>query len=542
MTMLISKHLGRPWLVCGLAVVAAVVLSGCGGGPPRGSEPVGPPRPGGTLRVAVSSDQGCVDPQQVGSNDTIYAVRQLVDSLTDQDPKTGQITPWLAAGWRANADASAYTFTLRPGVTFSDGTPLTSDVVKQNFDRVPSLGARATLAKGYLAGYRGTTVQTTTEFTVHFAGPNVQFLQGSSTHSLGILAPGSVAGTDDERCQRVVGSGPFTLDGYVKNQSITLARRAGYGWGSPLWGHPGEAYLERVEFRIVPESGVRTGSLLAGEVDAIGSIGQQDQQPLTEAGVRLLDRANPGIPFGISFNLAKPVVSEPAVREALSLAIDRPEIVSAVFTAQTRPATGVLSSTTPGHTDAGALLRHDPGGASAVLDAAGWHAGPDGFRTRNGQRLSVALTYFANAATNKPALELIQQQARRAGIELRLVERPISDNAPVLQGGDFEAVWGNITRADPDILRAWYSSGGANNYRFPPSDLDRPLAGQAGAADPARRDELVAEAQRLLLERHSVIPVVELTTVLGVAPSAPGIRFDASSRITLADTWKASDE
>lgn len=85
----------------------------------------GPPRAGGTLRLAVSSDQGCVDPQQVGSNDTIYSVRQLVDSLTDQDPQTGQITPWLATEWQANADASAYTFTLRTGVTFSDGTPLT---------------------------------------------------------------------------------------------------------------------------------------------------------------------------------------------------------------------------------------------------------------------------------------------------------------------------------------------------------------------------------------------------------------------------------
>ncbi|MBO0874159.1 MAG: ABC transporter substrate-binding protein, partial [Pseudonocardia sp.] len=152
-----------------------------------GAMPSGPPRAGGTLRLAVSSDQGCVDPQQVGSNDTIYSVRQLVDSLTDQDPQTGQITPWLATEWQANADASAYTFTLRTGVTFSDGTPLTAEVVKQNFDRVPSLGARATLAKGYLAGYQGTTVDSPTRFTVHFTVPNVQFLQGTSTHSLGIL-------------------------------------------------------------------------------------------------------------------------------------------------------------------------------------------------------------------------------------------------------------------------------------------------------------------------------------------------------------------
>lgn len=503
--------------------------------------PSGPPRAGGTLRLAVSSDQGCVDPQQVGSNDTIYSVRQLVDSLTDQDPKTGQITPWLATEWQANADASAYTFTLRTGVTFSDGTPLTAEVVKQNFDRVPSLGARATLAKGYLAGYQGTTVDSPTRFTVHFTVPNVQFLQGTSTHSLGILAPSSVAASDDQRCQRVTGTGPFVLDSYVKNQSITLTKRKGYRWGSPMWAHPGEAYLDRLEFRIVPESGVRTGSLQSGEVDAIGSIGQQDERPLTAAGIALLARANPGIPFGISFNLAKPIVSDPAVRNALSLAINRPEIVSSVFTSGTKPATGVLSSTTPGYADASPLLRFDPAAAGAALDAAGWRTGADGIRVKNGQRLSIGLTFFDNAATNKPTIELIQQQERRVGIEPRITERPISDNARVQQSGDFEAIWGNITRADPDILRAWYWSGGANYYRFPPSALDQLLIGQATASDPVQRARLVGAIQQRLLGEHSVVPVAELTTVLGVSPAAAGIRFDASSRITLSDAWRAED-
>ncbi|WP_051581594.1 ABC transporter substrate-binding protein [Pseudonocardia acaciae] len=530
-----------PFRLVGVALVVALALAGCGSGGSTGAAPTGPARPGGTLRVAVSSDQGCVDPQQVGSNDSIYSARQLVDSLTDQDPGTGRITPWLATAWEPNQDASAYTFTLREGVTFGDGTPLTAEVVRQNFDRIPELGARATLAKGYLAGYRGTTVEGPTRFTVRFAAPNVQFLQGTSTHSLGILAPATVSRSDDERCQRVVGTGPFVLGDYVKNLSITLTRRAGYRWGSPLWAHQGEAYLERLEFRIVPESGVRTGSLVSGEVDAIGSIGQQDEQPLTTAGVQLLDRANPGIPFGISFNLARPLVSEPAVRAALSLSVDRPELVSAVFTSKTRPATGVLSSTTPAYADAGAALRFDPDQAGATLDAAGWRPGPDGIRVRDGRRLGFALTFFSNAATNKPALELIQQQARRVGIELRLVERPIAENTQVQQGGDFEAIWGNITRADPDILRGWYWTGGANYYRFPPGELDGVLTAQAGAADPARRAELVAAAQRRLLREHSVVPVVELSTVLGVAPGVRGVRFDASSRITLSDASKAED-
>lgn len=81
------------------ALTAVLALAACGG-PATASAPTaaGGPVPGGTLRFAVGSDQGCVDPQQVGSNDQIYSVRQIVDSLTDQDPETGEIVPWLAPG------------------------------------------------------------------------------------------------------------------------------------------------------------------------------------------------------------------------------------------------------------------------------------------------------------------------------------------------------------------------------------------------------------------------------------------------------------
>ncbi|MFC4946020.1 ABC transporter substrate-binding protein [Pseudonocardia sp. GCM10023141] len=521
------------------AVLASLLLAACG---TSASLPAaaGPPHAGGTLRFAVSSDQGCLDPQQVSSNDSIYAVRQLVDSLTDQDPKSGEIKPWLATAWTANADATSYVFTLRSGVTFSDGTPLDASAVKANFDKVPTLGARAALPKGYLAGYQGTTVQSPTQFTVAFSAPNVQFLQGTSTHSLGILAPATVAKSDDERCAAVVGSGPFVLGGYVKNQSITLTKRTGYNWGSSLWAHTGDAYLDGVEFRIVPESGVRTGSLQSGEVDAIGSIGPQDEAPLTGAGVQLLARANPGLPFGIGFNLSKPIVSDPAVRTALSLAINRPEVVSAVFTSQTKAATSPLASSTPSYADESAQLAFDPAKAGSTLDAAGWTAGPDGIRAKAGQPLRIELTFYANAATNKPALELIQQQAKAVGIDLQLKERPISDATPVQQSGDYVASWGNLTRADPDILRSTYSTAGTNFYRLPAGPLDAALAGQAAAVDPAKRTTLVGQAQQLLVANYYTVPVVELTTVLGVAPDVHDVTFDASSRIQLHDAWKSS--
>ena len=529
----------RAVLLPGLLTAASLALAACGGGGSVAATDTGAPQPGGTLRFAVSSDQGCVDPQQVTSNDSIYSLRQIVDSLTDQDPKTGELKPWLASAWQTSPDAKSYTFTLRSGVTFSDGTPLDANAVKANFDRIPQLGVRATLPKGYLAGYESTTVTSPTQFTVAFKAPNVQFLQGTSTHSLGILSPASVAKSDDDRCAGVVGSGPFTVQNYVKNASLTLARRPGYDWGSALFTHPGEAYLDTLEFKIVPESGVRTGSLQSGEVDAIGSIGQQDEAPLTAAGKQLLARPNPGITFGIGFNLSKPIVSDPAVRQALTLAVDRKEVVSAIYTSQTKPATSVLASTTPSYADESASLAFDVAKAKSVLDAAGWVAGPDGIRAKDGQKLTIPLSFANNAGTNKPTLELLQQQAKAVGIDLQVQEFPIAQFPTIQAAGDFVAIWANLTRADPDILRSSFSVAGPNYYRVPQSPLEPLLVAQAGEPDPAKRTQIVAQAQQSLIQQNFWVPVAELTTVLAVGADVQGVAFDASSRIQLHDAWKA---
>lgn len=493
--------------------------------------------PGGTLSFAVGSDQGCVDPAQVGSNDTIYSVRHLVDSLTDQDPETGEIVPWLAESWEVSEDASSYTFTLREGATFSDGDPVDAEAVKVNFDRAADLGARATLARGYLAGYQGTEVVDDHTVTVTFDGPNAQFLQATSTHTLGLLSPSSAAQSDDERCASVIGSGPFVLEEYTPNSSITLTKREGYDWGSSLWQHEGEAYLDRLEFSVVPESGVRLGAVQAGEVDVIGNIAAQDEVALAGSGVQLLPRSNPGIPFGLYLNHDTPLLSDPAVREAISHAIDREEITAAVYPSFAVPATSSLSSTTPLYADQSALLGHDPAHAEQVLQEAGFARGADGIYERDGERAAFEILWFNNAATNAPTLELIQQQLAEVGIEVTLSEGQVADWGTRIAEGTFEANWGNLTRADADILRTSYSSEGANSYRIPPSELDEVLAAQAATGSETERADLAAQAQEGVLTDYHSIPVVELTTVLAAGPTVYGVAYDASSRVQLFDAW-----
>jgi peptide/nickel transport system substrate-binding protein len=118
-----------------------------------------------------------------------------------------------------------------------------------------------------------------------------------------------------------------------------------------------------------------------------------------------------------------------------------------------------------------------------------------------------------------------------------LKQLQVTQFAPTLQSGDFDAVWGNVTRADPDILRSSFSTKLANFYHLPASSLDTALSEQAATVDAAKRKQLVTQAQQSLVQNAYYVPVVELQTQLGVAKKVHDLNFDASSRIQLHDTW-----
>ena len=528
---------GAPLLAASLVLALA---AGCGGTSAGGTD-AGPPRSGGTLTLGIAANPDCIDPQQGGSNADLNVGRQLVDSLTDQDGRTGTLQPWLATSWSANDDATRFTFRLRHGVTFADGTPLTATSVKQNLDEIVRLGARASLGSSYLVGYRGTTVPDRYTAVVRFSAPSAQFLQATSTPSLGLLAPASLAADPGTRCRggKLVGSGPFTVGSYAQNREVVLRRRAGYRWGSALFRHPGPAYLDTVRVQVLPESGVRTGALQSGQVDAVTDVPPSDEDGLTAAGLREQVRANPGFVFSLYPNLSRPLLRDAAVRQALQLGIDRREIVSIVLTGSYRPATSVLAASTPTYANLASRLAYRPAKARAVLAADGWRVGSDGIRTRHGTRLRLRVIYASLFNQSQQVLELAQQHLKKVGVELELAPVTPGEQAS-LDGTDrYDLSWGNLTRADPDILRTLFSVRFHNSDQLTTSPLESDLTAQAGTLDPGRRAAISRRLQRTLIDGGYAIPVFELTQVLGVGPAAHGIAYEASSRLQLHDAWKA---
>ncbi len=531
----------RPTASLALALALAASLSACGGASGDGPAADGRPRPGGNLTFAVATDAGCLDPQQVGSSDTLYALRQTVDSLTDQDPASGRVVPWLARSWQIGGDARTFTFHLRPGATFSDGEPVDAAAVKKNFDAIPRLGGLAILAQGYLAGYRGTQVVDDLTVKVSFDRPNAQFLQATSTPALGLVSPADTGRSAEQRCaDGVHGSGPFTVSGHRQNQSLVLKKRTGYAWGSSTWKKKGEAYLDTLTFTVIAESGVRAGSLGSGQVDAISGVRRQDEAVLSRARAGVRQRANPGVVLNLGFNNARPLTRDARVRRAAQAAIDRAQIAAAVFPKGTLPATSILSRTTPGHTDLGKDLAHDRAGAESLLTEAGWSKGGDGIRRKDGRRLSLKVVSFTDSGPSQTALQLVQQQLKDVGIELTISQLQVTQFPQTIRTGDYDALWGgDLTRADPDALRTLYSTHQVNSYRLPGGELDTVLDQQAATTDRARRDALVARAQQLIVREAYVLPIVDQEALIGVSDRVHDLTLGASGGVRLHDTWKS---
>lgn len=516
------------------ALVLALLLAGCGeSSPPASQAAVGTPVSGGVLKVALDGDPNCVDPHQAGNNTALNVGRQLVDSLTDQDPQTGEIVPWLASRWEIDAESRRFTFYLRDGVSFSDGSPLDAQAVKANFEKIIALGARSILAGTYLAGLQRIDTPDSRTLVIEFKQPNAQFLQATSTMSLGLLAPATLASDPAERCQgKLIGSGPFKLDSFVHNQKVSLSRRDDYNWGSSLAAHTGKAWLDGIEFIIVPESGVRLGSLLSGQIDVDTGVVAQNEKTLEAQGIPLLTRANPGVVYNLTPDLNNPLYRDLRVRQALIKAIDREQLRSIISRYQ-RPATSVLASSTPFYTDFSALLTYDPDGAKRLLDEAGWLPGVDGIRQKDGQRLSLKVDYWQNT----PILELIQQQLKSVGVELRLNRTTISQVTALMNSGDISLHFYNLTRADPDVLRTLFHVNGRNYGKRQPGELDKQLEAPAATLDPALRQQRVDAVSRELIEQGQLIPLIELATVIAHGKRVHGLHYEASSRLQFFDTW-----
>ncbi|WP_234906945.1 ABC transporter substrate-binding protein, partial [Rhizobium rhizogenes] len=190
----------------------------------EGAKPVD----GGILRVGLGTDTAIIDPSITGSSITAVITRNIVDSLVGQ-AEDNSFTPWLAERWEINGDNTVYTFHLRPGVTFSDGTPLDAAAVKYNFDRILDPKTTSSYAKSLLGPIDKIEAPNANTVVISYRQSFAPLLQGLSLPYLGIQSP-TYLQKAASTTNTIVGSGAFVLDSFVKGSGSKLTRRADYNW------------------------------------------------------------------------------------------------------------------------------------------------------------------------------------------------------------------------------------------------------------------------------------------------------------------------
>lgn len=510
------------------------------------------PKNGGTLIYLEQQAHTNLYPPAGGFYPNGGILNQITDKLTWQNPKTLQIEPWIAQSWTTNADYTEYTFKLRPGVTFSDGTPLDANAVAKNFDTY-GLGNKALNqpVSEVINNYLKSEVIDPLTVKFFFKSPSPGFLQGTSAIGSGLVSLSTLEKNFNQlgSARSIIGSGPFVVESDRPGREVKLVARKDYNWAPPSFAHQGRPYLDGINVLVTPEDSVRIGALLSGQADAIRQIQAYDEMRVSDKGFAVYASPTRGVNNSINFRPDNPLVADQKVREALLHATNTKEIVQTLFSANYPQATSVLAKTAVGYVDLSDKLKFDPAQAARLLDEAGWKSGPDGVRQKDGQSLTLTAYESPPQPQNKETLQLVAQQWAKVGVKLNVLAGDAGsktlDNLDPAKTGVYPSMVG---RADPDVLKSQYfptlrnvllQKGGASDKvkQFEDGHLNALLSGIASATSQDKRIALVNEVQQYLIDKAYVIPIFEEPQVYAGAPSTKGLSFEAVGRPSFYNTW-----
>ncbi|MEV0615710.1 ABC transporter substrate-binding protein [Nonomuraea sp. NPDC050404] len=529
-----------------VTALLTTLLAGCGAdAAPQPAGTSAGPKSGGTLVLGENGDEpACLDPHQLSTTNTTVVGRPIFDSLLWQDAE-GELKPWLATAWKVSEDGLTYTFTLREGVRFHDGSAWNAEALRLNLEHMRDPATKSPLAAAYIAPYEESKVVDEHTLEVRLSSPYSAFLNVLAQSYLAMISPKQLKEDPAGTCERPVGSGPFVFDRWTKGQSVTYRKNPGYAWAPT--GRTGPAYLDRLEIRFLAEDATRQNALLAGEVDVIDNTppaGVEDIKANPDLAFTTVDR--PGHPFSVWLNTGRAPFSDVKVRQALTLAVDRKAIIDSVSFGQWTVATGFLTPPTPDFA-AGGGISHDPAGADRLLNEAGWGTkGQDGIRVKDGKRLTaVALDTGVNPQ-NTQILVQTQAAAAKLGIEIKIENVPAQAATDRTGKGDFDLSAGIWTTNTADVLWIQYHSKnittdkrrGQNTTRLSDDHLDDLLEQARKSTDATERAAIYGKAQTRLNELTPAIPLYDRPSLVSANKRVHGLTWDhAYGAIAFHDTW-----
>lgn len=540
-----------PVLIAATAV-ASLVLAGCtsGGDPDASSTPVS----GGTLTYASGdAEPTCLDPHVGGNYPQALVSTQYLESLVSKDAN-GDVVPWLADSWQEASDGLSWTFTLKDGVTFTDGTPFDAAAVAAN---VAHLQDPTTLSStGYLALGKVTGVVAVDARTARFdlSEPDSALLESLSQPWLAMESPEALTRSQEVNCESPVGTGPFVVDSWTKQEQVVLTRNDDYASPPADAGHQGPAYLDEIVWRFIPDSASRYAALQAGQVDVIDNA-QPDTLVAAAKDDSLdeIDAPRPGASNRIELNAGKAPFDDPSVREAFIRGVDVDSGIDSLFFGTAKRSYSPLSSVEPLAFSDESLFDVDTDAANDLLDRAGWTTrDADGYRTKDGVRLAAMFPVSTNQSipAEQSLFEQVQAGAKDLGFDVALEPLDLSSWYGALAANEYDLVSAPYTKVGPDVLRILYDSDGitpapsgyfANLSQTSDPALDDLLTRASETSDADERADLYQQAQQIILEGWHVLPLYDQQNHYLVRSAVQGVRaLPTVQAPTMYDAYKAS--
>jgi peptide/nickel transport system substrate-binding protein len=512
-----------------------------------------PGKAGGTLHVSTTIDTAILDPHGVSATYMQWFGRMVFDNLVYLDA-AGEPQPWLAKSWSVSDGGKTYLFHLRDDVTFSDGSRFDAEAVRLNLEHMRDPATRSPLAARYIVPYRDGTIVDPFTFEAHLNQPYSPFLNVLAQSWLAMLSPKQIRENPRSALTAPVGSGPFILESYTRQQGLRLVRRPDYHWAPGYLHHDGPAYLDRIEVDIIPEALIRYSGLASGQYDFTLEAPPQNAVSIRSDPQLVLDRRiRQGNPYrGLAFNTEKAPFDDVRIRRAAALAIDREGIVQVVGFGEYQPKADFLAATTryydPSYRH---VLDFDPATANRLLDEAGWTArDSEGFRTKSGVRLGSELL-STTLFTPSPVVVALQSDLKKVGFDLRLVLLPQTELTDRRNAGTYQAIAAGVWHTNtPDALYIVYDSEeisskthvGQNSARLHDPALDDLLARARQSNDPAVLRPLYSEAQRRLTELVPSVPLYENYSFVAYRKRIHGVLYDTSHNTPIFTAAWVEDE
>lgn len=489
-----------------LAAAGALVLSGCGesGAPADVQKKT-------VLEYASMKDIRNINPHLYLGE--MAAQAMVFEPLVFNTPEG--VKPALAERWEISDDGRTYTFHLRRGVKFTDGTPFMADAVKKNIDAVLANRTRHAWLD-MINEIESSEALDEHTWRLHLKHPYFPALiELGLSRPFRFISPACMknGGTKDG-VSCLAGTGPWVLDEHKDQQYAVFRRNEAY------WGE--KPIVPAVRWNVVPDTQTMLMALEKGEIDLVfGADGDQLTgdafKKLAQEGRLNTAVSEPIASRAILVNSNRPITRDVRVREALAYAFNRQAVVDGILNGTEAPAMTLFAKNVP-YCDIALKERgYDPKRAAAILDEAGWRPGADGVRVKDGARLSLDFYFNANNAHEKTIAEAMQGDLRVIGVELRVIGEEKQAYLDRQRTGEFDLQY-SLSWGAPYDPQSYLSS-----WRIP---AHGDYQSQIGLADKAHIDALVTdlmteadEAERAKMIREVLVRITDAAVYIPVSYS-----------------------